>query len=194
MAHLLNKDQIERNFTMIQRIRLWHIGLLGLLIVAGCQQSTDQSTNDKPVGNGSVETTYLLPDEPAGAKNVLEVKQAAKDGDDVLIVGRIGGGKKPFLEGLAGFTIVDPSLKACTDIPGDTCPTPWDYCCEDKAELNRGSVLVKFVDNEGKTLKKDARDMLGLEPLRTVVVRGKAKRDGDGNLTVLASAVHVRGK
>jgi len=179
---------------MIQRIRWWHIGLLGVLIVAGCQQSTELGTNNKPVSGGSEGAAYLLPDEPAGAKNVMEVKQVAKDGDEVLMIGRVGGEKRPFLEGLAGFTIVDASLKSCADIPGDTCPTPWDYCCEDPVEVKRGKALVKFVDANGNTLKKDARELLGVSLLQTVVVRGKAKRDDEGNLTVLASAVHVRGK
>jgi hypothetical protein len=53
--------------------------------------------------------------------------------------------------------------------------------------------LVKFVDDGGKTLKQDARKLLGIEPLQTVVVRGKAKRDAEGNLTVLAAALHIRG-
>jgi len=136
----------------------------------------------------------LLAEEPPGAKEVLNVKQAAKDGDDVLMVGRIGGSKKPFLEGLAGFTIVDRALKSCSDRPGDDCPTPWDYCCEDPKDLKEGTLLVKFLGENGKTLKKDARALLGVEPLQTVVVRGRAKRDGDGNLTVLASALYIRGK
>jgi hypothetical protein len=179
---------------MIRRIRLWHIVLLGMVIAAGCQQSTDPSTNNNPVSDGSVETNYLLADEPDGAKSVMDLKQNAKDGDDVLIVGRVGGDKKPFLEGLAGFTIVDTSLKSCADIPGDTCPTPWDYCCEDPTEVKRGKALVKIVDAGGNTVKKDARELIGVSLLQTVVVRGKAKRDDEGNLTVLASAVHVRGK
>ena len=179
---------------MFHRNWCWKIGLLSALIVAGCRQSTDQGTSTKTNGVGSDGAAYLLADEPAGAKNVLELKEAAKDGDDVVVIGRVGGSQKPFLDGLAGFTIVDASLKACTDRPGDTCETPWDYCCEDPTDLRKATVLVKFVDDSGKTLKKNARDLIGLSPLQTVVVRGKAKRDVDRNLTVLASALYIRGK
>jgi hypothetical protein len=179
---------------MFKRIRWWHIALLGLLVVAGCQQAGNQGPNGNNSGGGSEANSYLLAVEPTGAKAVLEAKEAVKDGDEVIVEGRVGGSQKPFLEGLAGFTIVDPSLKSCSDIPGDACPTPWDYCCEDRTNLKRGTALVKFVDEDGKTLKKDARELLGVALLQTVVVRGKAKRDADGNLTVLANALYVRGK
>jgi hypothetical protein len=173
-------------------------GLMGaaILIANGCGQSEEakkhQQGGEVSTG-GSVSVRYLLGDEPPGAKGVLDVKQAAKDGDEVLVVGRVGGSKKPLLDGLAGFTIVDPTLKQCSERPGDDCDTPWDYCCEDPAALARATVLVKLVDEHGKTLKQDARKMLGVEPLQTVVVRGKAKRDADGNLSVLAAALHIRG-
>ena len=179
------------------RLNILLAGLIASLTLfgSGCGERGELKNLGGPVAVvDATGSSYLLAEEPEGAKGVMDVKQTAKDGDDVLIVGRVGGDKKPFLEGLAGFTIVDTSLKSCADIPGDTCPNPWDYCCEDPTEVKKGKALVKFVDDSGNTLKKDARDLLGVAPLETVVVRGKAKRDSEGNLTVLASAVHVRGK
>ena len=37
----------------------------------------------------------------------------------------------------------------------------------------------------------DARELLKVQELSTVVVRGKAQRDESGNLTVLANGVYV---
>jgi hypothetical protein len=170
--------------------------VLATVIVSGCERAGESKN---PSGPPAIKTDesgsgYLLAKEPEGAKPVLDVKQAAKDGDEVLIVGRVGGRVEPFVQGRASFTIVDPSLKSCSDIEGDNCENPWDYCCVNPSDLARATVLVKFVDEMGKTLDRDARELLGVEPLQTVVVRGKAKRDADGNLTVLASALHVRGK
>jgi hypothetical protein len=123
---------------------------------------------------------------------VLEVRKQANDGDEVLILGRVGGSRKPLVAGRAAFTIVDPSLKACNELPGDTCPYPWDYCCEPPDDLARASTLVKFVDEHGDTIPVDARQLLAIRELQTVVVQGRAKRDEAGNLTVLATKLHIR--
>ena len=76
--------------------------------------------------------------------------------------------------------------------PDDACPTPWDYCCVSKDDLAKATVLVKVVDDQGKTRPEDARTLLGLKELQTVVVHGKAKRDDAGNLTVAAAGLFVR--
>jgi len=136
-------------------------------------------------------SAFLLNEQPKAAESVIEVRQGAKDNDDVVIVGRIGGSKDPWIEGRAAFSIVDQSLKSCVDIPGDNCPIPWDYCCE-TTKLPDATTLVKIVDESGKLVKADARQLLGIKELSTVVIKGKAKRDDAGNLTVLASGVYVQ--
>ena len=178
---------------MIKRIRWWLVALLGLAIIGGCQKAGNSGSGESSSGGGSESSQYLLADEPVGARGVLEVKGDVKDGDVVLVVGRVGGRVDPFVKGRASFTIVDPSLKSCSDRPGDNCETPWDYCCEHPNDLARATLFVKFTDEEGKAVERDARELLGIKPSQTVVVRGKAKRDADGNLTVLASALYARG-
>ena len=49
-----------------------------------------------------------------------------------------------------------------------------------------------MVDNKGDAVRTPARELLGVKESQTVVVRGKAKRDDKGNLTVLATGVYVR--
>lgn len=142
-------------------------------------------------GDSSTRGKYILTKEPKGAATVLATREKAKDKDDVVVVGRIGGRKSPWVKGAAAFSIVDTSLKACSERPGDTCPTPWDYCCE--ANLPKATVFVTVVDEKtGKTLKEDAREALKLHELDTVVVEGKAMRDKKGNLTIAASKLYVR--
>ena len=46
-------------------------------------------------------------------------------------------------------------------------------------------------DDDGKVVKKDARELLGVKELDTVVIQGKAKRDKAGNVTILASKLYV---
>jgi len=160
------------------------------LLIAGCtqDQTSTPAANKQPSAEGM---KYLLAAEPAAAQDVAKAREAAIDDDEVIVVGRIGGSTDPWVEGMAAFTIVDRGLKACSDIEGDMCPTPWDYCCE-TPKLKTSTALVKIVDAGGEPVKTDARELLGVEELQTVVVHGKARRDDAGNLTVLADRIHVQ--
>jgi hypothetical protein len=161
--------------------------------VVGCNRPDPAASKREPSTNTSTspQATYLLAKEPASAQGVIEVKQAAKDGQDVVVVGRIGGSEKPFT-GRAAFTIVDVKLKPCSE--EESCPTPWDYCCLAPDELAKGTVLVKFVDEAGKTLPDDAKTLLGVKELQTVVVKGQTRRDESNSLSVVASGLFVRNK
>lgn len=158
-----------------------------LSVTVGCgTSSTAPPTNSAPSAEGAA---YRLSSEPADAKGVKAAKEVTKDEEEVVMVGRIGGDVNPWIEGQAAFLLVDPSLKPCSADEG--CPTPWDYCC-DAGDLPANKAMVKVVDGSGKTVATDARKLLGLKELQTVVVRGRAKRDEAGNLTVLADGVFVR--
>ena len=99
---------------------------VGLVVAIGCSQespttATPQVTNLASAVDGS---KYLLNSEPDDAMDVIKVRKEAKDDENIVIVGRIGGSENPWVEGRAAFSIVDPSLKPCED----GCPKPWDYC------------------------------------------------------------------
>lgn len=167
--------------------------LAGLVLAAGCTQesSTTTSSTDTATAPAIDGSRFLLTAEPDEPATVIEAREQTKDGEDVVLVGRIGGSANPWVEGRAAFTVVDPTLKACSDIPGDECRIPWDYCCETH-KLPGATALVTFADDDGRPLKADARELLSLKELQTVVVRGKAERDEAGNLTVLATGLFVR--
>ena len=169
---------------------MWILLAMATAALFGC--GAGQSPNSPSVSTHVDKSKYLLASEPEGGQNVLDVRTSAADGQDIIVVGRIGGSRDPWVDGCAAFTIVDPSLKACSDRDDDTCPTPWDYCCETKEQLAKSSLLVKLVDPQGQLLKVDARDSLGLKELQTVVVRGKVQRDDAGTFSVLANEVFVR--
>jgi hypothetical protein len=183
--------------------------LLCLITLAGCQQeqanrgdSNDHShghshshassaPEDATLPEGVDASQYVLDVEPEGAQDVIAARQSAQNDEDIVIEGRIGGGEHPWVAGRAAFSIVDPSLKACSDIPGDSCPVPWDYCCETD-KLAASSALITVVDENGDVVKADARTLLQVKELSTVVVKGKARVDEEGNLIVLATGVFVR--
>ena len=130
---------------------------------------------------------FLLATAPADAQDVGAVWQSAQAGADVAVRGVVGGTEKPFVEGLAAFTLVDPALKSCV---GDDmgCKTPWDYCCVDPGTIAKNSVTVEFRDGT-RPLAASPRGFHGLDHLKTVVVRGVVERDAQGNVTIVASGV-----
>jgi len=165
-------------------------------LLAGCSsQSTSQptATADNPAARqpSAEGAKYRLAAEPIGAQEVIAVRADSADGDAVVVVGRIGGDVNPWVEGRAAFSLVDNSVRACSDIPGDACPTPWDYCCETD-KLKTGKMLVKFVDDGGQLIASDARELLGVGELDTVVIEGKVQKSEDGNAVLLANGVYVK--
>lgn len=93
-----------------------------LVLAVGCSQD---KSNPAPQVDGS---KYLLSREPEGAKGVTRAREEAKNDDEVVVVGRIGGEENPWIDGLAVFTIVDPSFKSCNEVGDDGCKKPWDFC------------------------------------------------------------------
>lgn len=172
----------------MQKIMLFGAILTSLVLAAGCGRQ--QTVETPPAMEPPSGAQYLLTEEPQNARDVIAVREDAQDEADVTVVGRIGGSRDPWVEGRAAFSIVDLSLKACSDIEGDECKTPWDYCCQTDL-LPKATVLVKVVDESGNLIDTDSRKLLSVEELDTVVACGKAKRDGAGNLTVLTNKLYV---
>ena len=108
------------------------------------------------------------------------------------VFGAAGPAGRITLQYRNAFTIVDPSLKACSDIPGDNCSKPWDYCCESPDTMKTHTLAVKFTDEKGSVVTADARKLFGVEPLQTVVVRGKLQKDESGKTAVIAEKMYVR--
>lgn len=172
-----------------------------LMLVAftlGCGQSQKGSppdtkgakSEDKNLGPTEEGKKYLLAAEPKGAKGVVDARKDVKDGEPVVLVGRIAGSRKPFVDGRASFSVTDLKIEPCAEDEG--CPTPWDCCCTGKEELLPAMAQVKFDGKDGKTLNVGAKELLGVKELAIVVVTGKANRDDKGNLTVVADGLHVR--
>lgn len=158
----------------------------GMIALCGCAEKAVVEKYDA--------SPYLLDDEPTDAIEVAAARESAKNGDEITVVGRIGGSLEPWVKNVAAFSIVDSSLRACSDETEEgevcSCKTPWDYCCETH-KLPNAMVLVKFVDEGGKVVPHDAKENFGVMELDTVVVKGKAKRDDAGNLTILAKSMFV---
>ena len=166
-------------------------------VVSGCTQSGNGNDSQNANGTSSTTTSNGLPEGimltsmPEGARSVGEVKGMVQQGDEVAIRGRIGGSRDPFVEGRAAFTIVDSSLKACSDIPGDKCPRPWDYCCEPAESLARNSATITVVSADGKPLPTSLSGVNGLKELSDVVIVGTVAQAEGNILLIHAQGIHI---
>jgi hypothetical protein len=158
-------------------------------LAAGCNRSSTEPAAGGADATAARTSPYVADTKPAGAIAVGEARQTVQDDQTVTLLGVIGGSTEPFVDGLAAFTIVDTKVPYCA--PEEGCPTPWDYCCQTDA-VKQNIATVKVVDSEGKPVSGDARQLLSVRELSTVVVVGKAERDDQGNLTVAASQVFVQ--
>src|SRR5260221_10206794 len=126
---------------MIRRLSLWAT-ILSAAMLAGCTSSTNNgSAPTLSVGPDPSGMKYLLPQEPAGAQGVLHLRKFGKDGDEVIVEGRIGDQGDPWVEGRAQFVMVDTSFEACHKCEDAFCEVP-------KEELHAGRVSVKIVDEQ----------------------------------------------
>ena len=191
MRTSLNRDMFHQRKEKTMKKELFTklaFSLLSVGLIAGCAQ--EQSA---PQVNAAADNSYLVTVEPTGAQPVGEAREASNDEQEVTLEGRIGGSSKPFIDGLAAFTIVDPKVPYCSEEEG--CPTPWDYCCEDKTAVTAGSATVRIVGDDGEPLSASAQGAGGLAPARFLIVDGTVTdKNPDGVFVVDARRIWVGGR
>ena len=178
------------------------VSAAALFTAAGCNSEDDNAA--APAGGSAAAPTaasasaaalptgLVVTEAPADAQDVTAVKKSAKDGDAVVIRGKVGGGEKPIAANRALMTILDASVTTCDTMPGDSCKTPWDACCEPAEKIAANSATVQVVDADGKPLAATLESVAGLKPLSKVTVSGVAKRPaGSDVLIVEAKQIHV---
>lgn len=166
-------------------------------LVLACLATLTLTGCDKPTSSLGVapsdHSTWLLTEAPTDAKPVGEIKPTAAEGDRVVLRARIGGRANPITPGAAVFIVIDPSVPSCDQIPGDTCPTPWDYCCEPRESLNANSATIQLVDADGNPIQADLT-AAGLKPLDEVIIIGTvAARPSEQVLIIRATGIHKVG-
>ena len=160
-------------------------------LASGCSSSSNSSDAVVATSASIDGTKFLLADEPDDAVGVIEARESAKDGDSIVVVGRIGGAANPWVEGRAAFTLIDASKLIVADgqESGEAEICLDDCCAEERAGC---TTLVKVIDADGKLVPADARKLLGITDSDMIVVSGKVSKDETGNFAILASGVHVR--
>lgn len=169
--------------------------LLGmLLIVPGCNEDVDRP--EAPSAASSADTlpaNLIASTQPAGeAQDVIAARKAVKDGEKVTLRGTVAGSADPLADNRAMLTLLDSSIKTCDTLPGDSCKTPWDACCEPANVLAASTASVQVTGPDGKPLKATLEGVGGIKPLSKLVVAGTARKPADGEtLQVDAAQIFV---
>ena len=158
-----------------------------LCLTSACSEAEPEAA---PLPVSELPERFLLVAEPEGVLDVTEARSKAVQGERIAVRGIVGGSKTPFVNGLAAFTLVDAGLKNTCTTEADHCPTPWDYCCVDPKALVEATVTVEFRDGI-EPLPTGARGFHGLDHLSEVVVAGRSELDARGNVTVVATGLHL---
>ena len=164
-----------------------HLLLLGFIaLLAGCSARSEAS--QAPLAEGK---QFVLAEEPENLFGILEFRESGETtADDLVLLGRIGGGKQTWSPTSAEFMLTDPSYQppegkhVCVD---DNCPF-----CKDKHDTTSATAIVMLTDAQGAVPKVDARRLLPLKEGQLVVVRGPAEINAIGQLVVKARGVYVR--
>src|SRR5688572_1088557 len=106
-------------FTKLALVALLAVPVVGFY--AGCDRDTPSSnsaTNSTTANAEPLPAGLILREAPADPKNVADVVKDARDGEEVVLVGKVGGRKEPFVSGRALMTVVDVNQQSCKEIEG----------------------------------------------------------------------------
>ncbi len=171
------------------------VSVAAVVSLAGCSKSESESSSASSATSAphGAPATWVLVAMPEGAVDVAAAKTTAKEGDHVVLRGRIGGRKDPMSKDAAVFVVMDPAVPSCADGMPDHCDTPWDYCCETPDTIAENNATVQVVDASGKAIPAGIATG-GFSPLDTVVIVGTVgPRPNDTVLTIKATGLYKVG-
>lgn len=165
---------------------------LASLFLASCKKAEDSSSTPPPSDPSQLQSV-LLDTAPAGAVSITEARQNPTPGTEVVLAGKIMGKMNPFVDGRALLTLGDPAkLVSCDLMPGDSCETPWDVCCDESATIAQSIATIQVVDDQGRPLKSSLKGLGGMKELSSLVVKGVvAEGSGPENFLVNATGIHI---
>ena len=169
---------------------------VSLALLASCGTDEKQANNNKnnKKDEGSAFPASLISETPIDdAKSVVAARADGKAGEAIVLRGKIGGKEKPISEKAAVFILADEkAITSCDDIPGDECPKPWDYCCEDPDKIKASIATIQVVNADGEVIRKGVRGLAGIKELSHLIISGTIdKASTPENMIVNATSIHV---
>jgi hypothetical protein len=154
--------------------------LLGLFI-SGCGNDAPESS--APIAEKLPE--QLFAKISADPISVVAAK-ALKQGQSVIVKGKIMGDRQPFVDQRASFLLGDPAVITSCDLRhGDGCKTPWDTCCDDSTDIQKSTLNIQVLNPQGRIIKASLKGAGGLKELSQVIVKGKIDASSSAESTII---------
>lgn len=167
---------------------------ISIFAFVSCEEKKAATTDDAAAQSKGPLSELVLKSAPDGAKAISEVRKTAKEGDQIVISGKVMGRKDPFVDGRAILILGDPNkITSCDLIEGDACRSPWDVCCDDPDVIKASTVTIQVMDDQGKLVKQGLKGLAGIKELSKLVVTGTVA-DGSNadNLLINATGIYVQ--
>lgn len=160
-------------------------------LMPACREK-DESSSETMAGTSPFDAFYTE-EAPSGARQISETIADPVPGREIVLSGEVMGRTEPFVPGRGMVTLGDPTrITPCNRIEGDTCPTPWDNCCDDPEVLKKSVATIQFLDEGGRVMKSGLKGYRGIKELSFLTVKGTiAEGSNPNNLLINAEAFHV---
>jgi hypothetical protein len=83
------------------------------------------------------------------------------------------------------FILGDDSLETCDEKHGDSCPTPWDACCEDRQKIVASTISVQIIDHNGTIIDGTLDGVNGIKAGKRVKVKGRVSNKSTAQSFIL---------
>jgi hypothetical protein len=163
--------------------------MMGFILAGawGC----DETPRSTPGPSARLPENLVLRERPEGARNVNDIRLSAAADQRVVVQGVIAGRKEPLSPDRAILVLLDESIRLCSQIPGDECPTPWDACCEPSEVLAGASVSVEVADGTGAVVRAPLDTIPGIKPGAKLIVSGTVRTLAESVVMVRADGIYV---
>ena len=152
------------------------------ILIPGC---SDDSEIQKFLAKAVVPENFVKNGDLGPSITVCELRKSFSINDEIVVEGFIGGRKKPFSETKAIFILGDDSLETCDEKPDDSCPTPWDVCCEDRKKIANSTISIQVNDDNGDLLDGTLEGVSGIISGKRIKLKGIVSPKSSANAVIL---------
>lgn len=170
------------------------VGVFALFALGGCGEHDHDHADGAAAAPATAGPAWLLRELPADPQRIITIKASEHAvGENVTVLGRIGGRTNPFVAGRGMMLIADDvHATPCDAMADDHCAIPWDFCCENPSVVKEALALVQLVDADGNALATDIEGIGGLQGGAHVVIQGSVQESEDPSmLTIAATGIYL---